>query len=78
MELRNSSGNTFTDISTEESRIYEFPDNQFVEILNPLFLSVSESGGHRILDANGYCHYIPAKWIHLKWMVKQDAPHFVK
>lgn len=44
MELRNATEHRFTDISSEEWRTYEFY-NWFVHIEEPLWLSVSESGG---------------------------------
>lgn len=67
----------FKDISSEEQRTYVFPDGDKVEILHPLEINVSESGGHRILDAAGYSHYIPDGWIHLYWTTKPGSPHFV-
>ena len=77
-DLRNESGLEFTDISSESWRAYEFPGGNQVAITEPIALHVSESGGHRICDAGGQCHYIPATWIHLWWCCKIDAPHFVK
>jgi hypothetical protein len=77
LELRNESDNKFTDISSEEYREYDFGGDT-VRIDAPLQLSVSSSGGHRILDAAGISHYIPAHWIHLYWKAKEGRPHFVK
>ncbi len=68
----------FDDISTEMFRQYEFPTGQVVRIESPLWLYVSKSGGHRLVDAAGISHYIPAGWGHLWWQVKDNAPYFVK
>ena len=43
----------FKDISTEEYRIYMFPQFEGIRINSPTHLHVSDSGGHRILDASG-------------------------
>lgn len=79
MKLMNASDNVFTNIVSEEFRVYVFPNGGGnVKIENPMWLSVSKSGGHRILDGDGFCHYIPPSWIHLWWKVKDNEPHFVK
>ena len=78
IELRNESNLAFVCISSEEQRTYTFPDGELVHIKQPCWLAVSASGGHRILDSAGTCHYIPTGWIHLTWDVKDGAPHFVK
>jgi hypothetical protein len=76
--LCNASENKFVDINTEMWREYIFPDGSFVHVDYPSNLSVSKSGGHRILDRDEVCHYIPPGWIHLKWKVFPGKPHFVK
>jgi hypothetical protein len=63
----------FTDISSEEYRVYQF-DQVVIRIDLPLKLNVSKSGGHRILDSGGVSHYIPAGWQRLSW---KGSPHFV-
>ena len=68
---------SWADISSEQFRVYEFPDKE-VRIDNPLMLSVSKSGGHRIFDAQGVSHYVPTGYRHLYWKVKKGQPHFVK
>lgn len=78
LELRNESGLEFTDISSEQQREYIFRDGATATIENPLYLNVSDSGGHRILDTQGTCHYIPTGWVWLQWKVKDGAPHFIK
>lgn len=77
MDFINKSDHVFTDISSEDYRVYEF-SGFTIEIDKPLWLSVSESGGHRIFDSAGFSHYIPTGWIHLAWRVKEGQPHFVK
>ncbi len=59
-------------------REYQFLGGETIRINRPLRLNVSESGGHRIFDAEGISHYIPAGWIHLQWVVEDGAPNFVK
>lgn len=59
------------DISTEEYRIYIFPNDEKVIINKPKQISVSKNG-HRIIDSEGLSHYIPSGWIHLYW--KGDPP----
>jgi len=76
MEFRNESEHEFADISSEAWRKYRFPDGDVV-INEPQHLSVSDSGGHRILDGSGRSHYIPAGWFHLEWQAFDGAPHFV-
>lgn len=67
----------WTDISSEQFRVYEFSD-QTVKIENPLLLNVSKAGGHRVWDAQGISHYIPSGYRHLYWKVKENMPYFVK
>lgn len=66
----------FTDISTEQWRVYRFSNDQ-IHIDNPVALNVSRSGGHRVLDAAGVSHYIPRGWNHLSWLPKDGEPNFV-
>lgn len=64
----------WNDISTNEYREYLFPDGFVVRVDNPMKINVSESGGHRILDADGMSWYIPSGWRALRWI---GDPHFV-
>lgn len=73
----NDTNYRFADISSESFRVYEFADKT-VRIEEPLALSVSQSGGHRIFDASGVSHYVPSGYRHLYWQVKEGKPHFVK
>lgn len=77
IELRNESTNEFVDISSEEYRSYEYVD-AYLEIDEPQWLSVSASGGHRVLDKSGLSYYIPPGWIAVTWKAKEGYPHFVK
>lgn len=77
MEFINESGLEFTDISSEGSRVYTFP-NGSVTILRPLYLNVSPSGGHRVFSIDGLSWYIPPGWISLTWKARKGKPNFVK
>ncbi len=74
----NESNLEFTDISSEQYRIYEFNNGKIVMIVEPLKLNVSKSGGHRVFDNSGISHYIPQGWCHLSWKTKLGKPNFVK
>jgi len=76
--FENATDLEFQDISSERWREYRFVGGDLVRIEEPLKLNVSESGGHRIFDAEGRSHYIPAGWIHLSWVAKDGEPNFVK
>jgi hypothetical protein len=76
--FNNATDLVFADISSEQWREYRFLGGETIRINRPLRLNVSESGGHRIFDAEGVSHYIPAGWIHLQWVVEDGAPNFVK
>jgi hypothetical protein len=78
MDFKNESGLVFADISSEEFRLYEFPNGVIVRIDHPQQLHVSDSGGHRLFDGSGYSHYIPQGWIRLTWKAKDGQPNFVK
>ena len=83
VKLRNGTDLVFVDISSEAQRTYRFPPphesvSHTVVIVDPLWLHVSRSGGHRILDAEGMSHYIPKGWLCLSWVAKPGAPHFTK
>lgn len=79
--FKNKTSLQFTDISSEEYRVYEFKSflffKRFVKLDKPLKLAVSASGGHRVYTADGLSHYIPSGWIHLYWKAKKGKPNFV-
>lgn len=66
----------FSDLSDEEYRVYEFPGGCAIRLNEPTHLHVSDSGGHRVLTADGVSHYIPKGWLHLSWVVKSGCPKF--
>lgn len=78
IKLRNESKFEFTDISSEKSRTYRFPNDEIILINEPQYLNVSRSGGHRIVNSHGVSFYIPKGWILLSWEAKENSPHFVK
>jgi len=90
IELRNETDLEFIDISSEKERTYHFPimhnpephsnkkGHVYITIHEPQWLSVSKSGGHRILSKKGTCFYIPPMWYFLSWEPKEGQPHFVK
>lgn len=63
------------DISSEVYRLYRFPKGESVMIKKPAILIVSDNG-HRVVDKEGYSHYVPYGWIHLKFKVEKGASHF--
>lgn len=75
IEFINASDLSFKDISSEKHRTYHFAQRSFT-ITEPLWLNVSASGGHRIFDAAGTSHYVPAGWVHLEWTAKPGSAHF--
>lgn len=80
LALRNNTSLVFTDISSEAWRSYISSDGKaWYTIQNPQWLSVSDSGGHRVLDAAGICHYVqPHSCFAIRWQVKEGQPHFVR
>jgi len=77
-DLINTSENEFTDISSELFRQYSFGNGAELVIQDPIALSVSASGGHRVLDASGTSYYVPTGWNYLHWKTRDGSPHFVK
>jgi len=79
--MNNQSGHQFVNISSEEYREYTFVTEKGIpfkiRINEPTNLSVSASGGHRLLDAEGISHYIPSGWVQLSWKAKAGQPNFV-
>ena len=61
---------TFTNISVESWRRYEWESGYSVTIENPIKLNVSSSGGHLVEDAQRQGHYIAAGWVHISWKAK--------
>lgn len=76
MQVTNNEKLKFQSLESEQYRQYLFPNAQVVTIDFPTHINVSKSGGHRILDAQGISHYVPAGWIELIWKVKEGKPAF--
>ena len=76
-DIVNGSTLTLNDISSEKWREYEFEGKKVVHIDNPVGLNVSKTGGHRVVDGDGVCHYVPKGWFHLSWKAKPGEPHLV-
>jgi hypothetical protein len=77
LEFRNATQLDFADISSEAWREYDFGDGTIVRIEAPLKLHVDDDNGHRVFDAAGLSHYIPPRWVHLRWQAKDGQPNFV-
>ena len=69
-------GRDYVNISNEASRCYRFIGSEYVEVCEPVWLHASPNG-HRIVDAEGFGHYIPLGWIHLVWEPSECEPTFV-
>lgn len=78
MEFKNESHLIFTDISSEQYRVYEFSNGKVIRIDEPQWLNVSAGGGHRVFDGSGMSHYVPKGWVWLRWKARDGQPHFVK
>lgn len=76
-EFINQSGLSFTNISSEMYREYVFGD-RLLRIHNPLWLHVSDKGGHRVFDAQGTSYYITPTWYWVTWEAFPGKPNFVK
>jgi len=73
--LKRSDMKDWKDISHELCRAYRFSDGDYVTIQEPIGLIVSKNG-HRIVDANEVCHYVPNGWIHMFWDVVESGVLF--
>jgi len=67
----------FDDISTEDYRTYHYADGSTVTYLDPVALAITK-GGHRLITADGECHYILTTWQRISWKVPGEEFHFVK
>lgn len=77
LDFKNESSRKFTDISSEAERHYLYPEGFTLEIKDPQYLSVSDSGNHYVVDIKGRCYIITPGWRIISWQTKQDRPHFV-
>lgn len=68
------------DVSTEEYRVYTFPEGHQIRVDLPsrLWVKVSSTPGvghsHRIALENGNGVYIPAGWLKIEWKNKPGQP----
>ena len=77
--FRNGTPHKFHDISSEMYRTYHYPDGSKEKIEGPLLLNANHnSGGHRLYDVAGECHYINGGWNRITWKVYEGEDHFVK
>ena len=56
------------DISMEKKREYGYMNRPPLTISNPIMLFITEDGGHRVKDFDGWVHYVPSGWVTLKWL----------
>lgn len=66
----------FSDISEELYREYVYLDGSRYRIDDPLGLHVSESRGHKIVDAFGMSFYVRCGWIVIEFQVDGDRDHW--
>ena len=77
--FRNGTKHKFHDISAEKHRTYIYPDGSSLTIDGPLLLNTNHaSGGHRLFDVLGDCHYVKGGWNEIKWRVYPGEDHFSK
>lgn len=61
----------YKSLQSERFREYIFDSNRVVVIVNPLWLNVSESGGHRVVVSDTETYYIPPGWLAIFWETKE-------
>ena len=54
------------DISDTAFRVYDFGGGDHVIVRYPMWLAVSDTGNHHIVDGSGNLHIIPPEWIHVR------------
>lgn len=67
--------NEYNLAGTEEWRSYLYTDDFVYRIDRPVKLYVKakpEGDSHRVVDAEGVTHYIPAGWRILRWVGKTE------
>jgi len=68
----------FADISNEKYRTYDFGNGKTFRIDFPVKLNVKrkpEGDSHRVIDALGRSHYVPAGWIAITWEGKDGTAY---
>lgn len=65
------------DISSEEFRIYTYPNGDTFRIDEPATLWVLDGGSHRVSDKSGMTHRPERGWTGISWKPADGAPRFV-
>lgn len=68
------------DITSEQYRVYTYPDGSTFRIDSPAELHVitDEKGTtHRVVDTRGTTHRPERGWTGISWTAKEGAPRFV-
>lgn len=69
------------DITSEEFRVYTYPDGSTFRIDNPatLYLLFDDKGGvsHRVVDADGVTHRPERGYVGISWAAKEGQPAYV-
>lgn len=65
------------DISSEAYRIYTYADGKTFRINDPDQLFITESGSHRVTDADGLTHRPERGYVAISWKPRPGRPAFV-
>lgn len=65
------------DISSEQFRVYAYPNGHRYRITHPERLYVLPNGSHRVIDSEGMVHRPTPDWLAISWKPKPGAPEFV-
>jgi hypothetical protein len=69
------------DITSEEFRVYTYPDGSTFRIENPatLFVIIDDKGGttHRVVDKDGVTHRPERGFVGISWCPMAGQPAFV-
>ena len=66
---------TFNPVDNELFREYTWGDGFVLRIDSPLWVAVSDSGGHRVMAADRNCYYVAAGWRFIHWVGKEDPAY---
>ena len=62
----------FNSTENEQWREYVWGDGYVLRITEPLWVNVSKSGGHRVIDKAQRCYYVASGWRYITWEGKGD------
>lgn len=62
---------TFKSTENERWRDYVWADGFVLHIPEPLWVNVSKSGGHRVIDKQKRCYYVHSSWRYITWEGKR-------